>query len=181
MKALVPELYCEHIRLRYAPANSGMPAQPQQRVTSEALLLHLTSAQLVLFRRMQPAEQVHAYRLFKHLENSGQATPDLLRRHSCTMLGKSGSLSIFDRVVIVLGKHLFRKPRGAGPKGLRMVGACHLWWLRSMPSGRGPASQAGATPLTVELIRRHHDSPVGNPDSETEHLLAALLAADDES
>ena len=132
---------------------------------------------------MQPAEQVHAYRLFKHLENSGQATPDLLTAALLHDVGKIlVPLSIFDRVVIVLGKHLFRKAARrwaeGTPHGWRLpfvVAEKHAEW------GADLASQAGATPLTVELIRRHHDSPVGNPDSETEHLLAALLAADDES
>jgi predicted hydrolase (HD superfamily) len=56
-----------------------------------------------------------------------------------------------------------------------VVAEHHAGW------GADLANQAGATPLTVELIRRHQDSPVRNPDSQMEHLLAALQAADNES
>ena len=91
-------------------------------------------------------------------------------------------LSIFDRVVIVLGKHFFRKAAlrwaDGTPRGWRrpfVVSERHAGW------GADLACQAGATPLAVELIRRHHDRPIRNPDSETECLLAALQAADEES
>ena len=155
---------------------------PSKRVASEALLPHLNPAQLVLFRRMQPAEQVHAYQIFKRLEMSGQTTPDLLTAALLHDVGKIlVPLSIFDRIVIVLGSHLFRKAAlrwaEGTPHGWRLpfvVAEQHAGW------GADLASQAGATPLMVELIRRHHDSPVRNPDSHTELLLAALQAADNE-
>jgi hypothetical protein len=130
---------------------------------------------------MQPAEQVHAYQIFKRLETAGQTTPDLLKAALLHDVGKIlVPLSIFDRVVIVLGKYLFRKA------ALRWAeGTPHAWRLPFVVAeqhaewGADLASQAGASPLTVELIRRHHDSPVRNPDSQIEHLLAALQAADD--
>ncbi len=156
---------------------------PSKRVPSEALLPHLRSAQIVLFRRMQPAEQVHAYQIFKRLEAAGQTTPDLLTAALLHDVGKIlVPLSIFDRIVIVLGKHLFRKVARrwaeGTPHGWRLpfvVAEHHAGW------GADLAGQAGATPLTMELIRRHHDTPIPNPDSQTEGLLAALQAADDES
>ena len=156
---------------------------PSKRVPSEALLPHLNSAQLILFRRMQPAEQVHAYQIFKRLETAGQTTPDLLTAALLHDVGKIlVPLSIFDRIVIVLGSHLFRRAAQrwaeGTPHGWRLpfvVAEHHAGW------GADLANQAGATALTVELIRRHHDRPVQNPDSHTEHLLAALQAADDES
>ena len=156
---------------------------PNKRIPSEALLPHLSPAQLILFRRMQPAEQVHAYQIFKRLEPSGQAAPDLL---SAALLHDVGKilvpLSIFDRILIVLGNHLFRSAARRWAEGTLhgwrlpfVVAEHHAGW------GADLASQAGATSLTVELIRRHHDRPVWNPDSNTENLLAALQAADDES
>ena len=155
---------------------------PSKRVTNEALLPHLNSAQIVLFRRMQPAEQVHAYQIFKRLETAGQTTPDLLIAALLHDVGKIlVPLSIFDRIVIVLGKRLFR---GAArrwaegtPHGFRLpfvVAEHHAEW------GADLASQAGATSLTVELIRRHHDPAQPHPDSSSEILLAALQAADNE-
>ena len=156
---------------------------PGKRVPNEALLPHLNSAQFILFRRMQPAEQVHAYQIFKRLQTSGQVTPELLTAALLHDVGKIlVPLSIFDRAVIVLGKRLFRSAAlrwAAGtPHGWRLpfvVAAHHAGW------GADLASQAGAPALTVELIRRHHDRPGQNPDLDTEHLLAALQAADNES
>ncbi len=156
---------------------------PSKRVTSEALLPHLTSSQIVLFRRMQPAEQMHAYRLFKRLEFAGQTSPDLLTAALLHDVGKIQSpISIFDHIIIVLGGHLFRKATlrwaEGTPHGWRrpfVVAGQHAGW------GADLVCQTGASPLTVELIRRHHNRPVQGPNSNTEHLLAILQGADDES
>ena len=156
---------------------------PRKRVQSEVLLPYLTPTQLILFRRMQPSEQVHAFQLFKRLKAAGHADIDLL---TAALLHDAGKilypLSIFDRVAIVLGKRLFRRASQrwaeGTPRGLRLpfvVAARHAGW------GAELASQAGASTRTVELIRRHQDPPVPNPGSRTERLLAALQAADDES
>jgi hypothetical protein len=156
---------------------------PAKRVPSEALLPHLKPVQIILFRRMQPSEQVHSYQIFKRLQTAGQVTPDLLAAALLHDVGKiQVPLSIFDRVVIVLGKRIFRKAArrwAAGtPHGWRrpfVVAGQHAGW------GADLASQAGATALTVELIRRHHDGPPRDLDARTEELLAALQAADNES
>jgi len=156
---------------------------PARRVPDDALLSHLNSAQFILFRRMQPAEQVHAYALFKRLQSAGSTHPDLLVAALLHDVGKILiPLSIFDRVVIVLGRRLFPKaaPRWAEgtPHGLRLpfvVAGHHAEW------GADLASQAGATPLAVELIRLHHDGAAPGPESPAGTLLAALQAADDES
>ena len=156
---------------------------PGKRVPSEALLPHLGSAQIVLFRRMQPSEQVHSYQIFKRLQAAGQVTPDLLAAALLHDVGKiMVPLSIFDRVAIVLGKRLFRRAAqrwGEGtPHGWRLpfvVAEHHAAW------GADLARQAGASVLTEELIRRHHDFLAGDPLSPTEQLLVALQAADDES
>ncbi len=156
---------------------------PCKRIPSEALLPHLTPVQLSLFQRMQPAEQAHAYRIFKRLETAGQTNPDLLVAALLHDMGKIlHPLSIFDRVIIVLGRRLFpgaaRRWAAGTPRGLRrpfVVAANHAGW------GADLASQAGASSLSVELVRRHHDACISNPGSHTERLLAALQAADNES
>ena len=156
---------------------------PGKRVPSEALLPHLNTSQLIHFRRMQPSEQVHSYQIFKRLQTAGQDTPDLLAAALLHDVGKIlVPLSIFDRVVIVLGKRLFRKAAQrwaeGTPRGWRrpfVVAEQHAGW------GADLANQAGATGLTVELIRRHQDSPIRDPVTHTEQLLAALQAADDEN
>ena len=156
---------------------------PRKRITSESLVAYLTPDQLMLFRRMQPSEQVHAYQIFKHLETAGQTDPDLLAAALLHDVGKIlHPLSIFDRVMIVLGKRLFRGATqrwAAGtPYGLRrpfVVAARHAEW------GADLASRAGATSRTVELIRHHHEARLPNPGSQAERLLAALHTADDEN
>jgi hypothetical protein len=155
----------------------------RKRIPGEALLPFLTPALLGLFQRMQPSEQAHAYQVFKHLETAGQTDPDLLAAALLHDVGKIlRPLSIFDRVIIVLGKRLF--PGAAQhwaegrPRGLRMpfvVAAQHADW------GADLASQAGATSRSVELIRHHHEARLPYPDSDIGRLLAALQAADDES
>ncbi len=153
------------------------------RIPSESLLPYLTPAQLILFRRMQPSEQGHAYQIFKHLEISGQTNPDLLAAALLHDVGKIlYPLSIFERAKSVLGKRLFRGAAqrwAAGtPHGLRrpfVVAEQHAGW------GADLASRAGATYLTVELIRHHHDLHLPQAGSRTEGLLAALKAADNEN
>jgi putative nucleotidyltransferase with HDIG domain len=153
------------------------------QIPSEALLDYLTPAQLNLFQRMQPSEQAHAYEVFKHLESAGRTDPDLLCAALLHDVGKIlHPLSIYDRILIVLGGRFFpgaaRRWAAGKPRGLCLpfvVAAHHAEW------GAELATQAGATARTVELIRHHHDAPVLNPDSHTKRLLAALQATDNES
>ena len=155
---------------------------PRKHLTSE-LLLYLTSNQQQLFQRMQPSEQAHAFQLLKSLESAGQVQPDLLAAALLHDVGKIlYPLSIIDRVLIVLGRQLFprRVKRWAEgtPKGLRLpfvVAEHHAEW------GAKLAAEAGATSLTVELIRRHQEPHLPNPSSQTERLLAALQGADDQN
>jgi hypothetical protein len=155
----------------------------RKRIMNESLLPHLTPAQLVLFRRMQPSEQWHAYQVLKHLKTDGQTNPDLLKAALLHDVGKIlQPLSIFDRIRVVLGKRFFQDATrrwADGPaRGLHMpyvVSKHHAEW------GADLASQTGANSQTVELIRRHQDPPLPHPASATEQLLAVLQAADDES
>jgi hypothetical protein len=155
----------------------------RKNLTSESFLHYLTPSQQQLFRRMQPSEQVHAFQLLKSLETAGQVQPDLLAAALLHDVGKIlYPLSIFDRVIIVLGKRLF--PHGiqrwaeGTPKGLRLpfvVAEHHAEW------GAELAAQAGANSLIVELIRRHQEHHLPIPAAQSERLLAVLQAADDEN
>ncbi len=156
---------------------------PRKPIPNESLLRNLTPAQLILFRRMQPSEQVHAYQIFKHLEASGWTNPDLLAAALLHDVGKIlYPLTIFDRVKVVLGKRLFR-----GTAQLWTEGTPHGLWrpfvVAEQHAGWGAdlASRAGATSLTVELIRHHHDLQSSDLASRTESLLTALQAADNEN
>lgn len=156
---------------------------PRRRVETRAISPPLASAQVTLFRRMQLSEQTHAYRVFQRLKAAGHTDADLLVAALLHDVGKTlHPLSIFERVAIVLGKRLFpRAVRGQGggmPGWLRrpmQVAENHAAW------GADLATQAGASPRTVELVRRHQDSPPPGADFHADPLLAALQAADDES
>ena len=152
-------------------------------VEIETLLPHLTPSLIVLFRRMQPSEQAHAYQVFERLKTSGQTDPDLLAAALLHDVGKIlVPLSLLDRVVIVLGKHFFsrsarRWSEGTANRSRRpfVVAAHHPGW------GADLAEQAGASPQTVDLVRRHQDPISLNPGSHAERLLAVLQAADNEN
>jgi hypothetical protein len=156
---------------------------PGGHITSEALSPYLSPAQQTLFHRMQPAEQAHAFQVLDHLKASGFDNPDLLAAALLHDVGKVlYPLSLFDRVVIVLGRRFFpravRRWEEGTPRGLRrpfVVAARHAEW------GADLATQAGASSLTVELVRRHQASPADQAGSPIEHLLAALQAADEQN
>ena len=161
--------------------NALFSARPQ--VETQAIFPPLTSAQVALFRRMQPSEQAHAHLVFQRLRDAGQTDPDLLTAALLHDVGKIlHPLSIFERAIIVVGKRLFPQAArrwGSGiPRGLRrpfVVAENHAAW------GADLAEQAGASPLAVELIRCHQDALVPGADSPIGPLLAALQAADDEN
>lgn len=155
----------------------------RRRVKTEALLPYLPPSQIVLFRRMQPSEQNHAFQIFERLKASGQTDPDLMAAALLHDVGKVlYPLSLLDRVVIVVGKRFFRRRTRRWSDGTPsrhhrpfVVAAHHPAW------GADLAGQAGASPRTVDLIRRHQDPTSPNPGSRTEYLLAALQAADDKN
>jgi hypothetical protein len=156
---------------------------PGKRVTSEVLLPYLSTTQLILFRRMQPSEQVHAFQVLQRLKESGQSDGDLLAAALLHDVGKILSpLSIFDRVTIVVGKRLFPKearqlsegPLTGGGRPF-VVAARHAEW------GADLVEQAGASRRTVDLVRKHQDPSRPDPQTRNERLLALLQAADDES
>jgi hypothetical protein len=145
-------------------------------VKTEALLPHLSPLQIALFRRMQRSEQSHALQVFNLLKDAGQTDPDLLSAALLHDVGKvMFPLSLFDRVIIVLGKAFFPRQTVRWSEGKPnrfrrpfVVAARHPEW------GADLAEQAGASPRTVELIRRHQDVLPGD-----DQALAALQAADD--
>jgi hypothetical protein len=153
----------------------------RKRVETSKLLRYLNPVQIVLFQRMKPAEQVHAYGILERLQESGHHDPDLLAAAVLHDVGKILSpLSLLDRVVIVLGHRLFpRCSRRWGEGRLNrlrrpfIVAAHHPDW------GADLAMRAEASPLAVELIRRHQQPIPNNLDTDRDRLLAVLQAADD--
>ena len=150
-------------------------------VETRAIQPYLSPTQIVLFRRMHPSEQSHAFQVFNRLKSrprqSGPADP----RH-CSMISARSShpFSIWERVQIVLGKHFFPKVAkqwsGGKPFGLQhpfVVAEQHPAWGASL------AAQTGASAEAVSLISRHHETLTEPPASTTDRLLAALQRADD--
>jgi HD domain len=147
-------------------------------VETGVLLPLLSPSQIVLFRRMDSSGQAHAFQVFERLKATGQTDVDLLAAALLHDVGKVlFPLSLLDRVVIVLGKRLFRRRAlrwsEGTPKSFRrpfVVAAHHPQW------GADLAEKAGASPRTVDLIRFHHETSfTGDP------LLLALQSADDEN
>jgi hypothetical protein len=153
----------------------------RKRVETSRLLLYLKPVQIVLFQRMKPSEQVHAFGMLERLQDSGHHDPDLLAAALLHDVGKILSpLSLLDRVVIVLGHRLFpRCSRRWGEGRLNrlhrpfIVAAHHPDW------GADLAMRAEASTIAVELIRRHQQPLPDNPDTDRDRLLAALQTADE--
>ncbi len=152
-----------------------------QRIGRDSLLPHLSPVQILLFQRMHPSEQAHAFQVLERLKAAGESDPDLLTAALLHDVGKILSpLSTLDRVLIVLARHfvpdLARRWGEGVPRGFRrpfVVAKQHPAW------GAELAAQAGATSRTVSLISSHQADTKGKPDPQVESLLAALQAADD--
>ena len=130
---------------------------------------------------MQPSEQWHATLVMQRLKYAGQDHPDLLAAALLHDVGKIlYPLSPLERAVIVLGKKFFPRLASRWGKGTRrdfrrpfIVAERHAEW------GADLAARAGASTMTVNLIRRHKDAPLEKPRSLEDRLLRALHCADD--
>ncbi len=143
----------------------------------------LPPALMRLFLRMTPDEQAHALRVLESVQAQGGRHPAVLQAALLHDAGKAAQppLRLWERVAIVLagaalgGEALSRLGRGEA-RGWRrpfVVAAQHPAW------GARMAREAGASPLVVELIRRHQQPLEGPPQNEFERLLLMLQAADD--
>jgi hypothetical protein len=149
---------------------------PRQNLPDDLLAPHLSPALINLFHRMTPAEQAHSFAVLQRLQTGGEEDPALLAAALLHDVGKVLSpLSVFDRVMIVLGKRFFHRAftrHGNGPaRGVWrpfVVAAQHPAW------GAQLVIEAGASPRTVELVRRHQEASPGEDAG-----LRALQQADD--
>jgi len=152
------------------------PAQLRQarRILSPALMR--------LFERMTPDEQAHALRVLAAVQAQGARHPAVLQAALLHDAGKTAQppLRLWERSAIVLVGAVWRDASArlgwGAARGWRrpfVVAAQHPSW------GARLAREAGASPLVVELIRRHQQPLEHPPQNEFERLLLILQAADD--
>jgi putative nucleotidyltransferase with HDIG domain len=146
---------------------------------------YLAPAAVDLFRAMPRYDQQHALNVVRTLQEHGHTEPDLLAAALLHDVGKSvsqvTSLHLWHRVAWVL-------IRAFAPGLLAKIGQDRPGSWRQpffvqqhhAVLGAEMAQQAGCSPVTVELIRRHEDAPAATGDAgqSGDPLLAALLAAD---
>ncbi len=141
---------------------------------------------MALFDQMQPAEQAHSIGVFRKLREAGFTNRDLLIAALLHDVGKiKVPLRLWERVEVVIFKKIvpgFADTWGkAALKGWQkpfVVALRHPSW------GAELAEQAGASQLTVSLIKRHQDKLVSPVDFSTyseEHFLYQLQFFDNES
>lgn len=139
-----------------------------------------------LFGRMSPRDQRHSLNVAQTLLAGGHSQPDLLAAallHDCAKTVQPGRrLRLRHRVLIVLLNAVDRQWVGRlardDPRSWRYPFYVHL---NHPAMGAAMAEEAGCSPTTVELIRRHQVRLAGPAGGETERLLAHLQAADDMS
>lgn len=144
----------------------------------------LSAAALALFDRMARRDQRHSLDVLRRVQQVAPGQPDLAAAallHDAAKTALPGRrLRLWHRVLIVLME-------AVRPGWVQQVGreAPDSWrypfYLHAHHPALGArlAEEAGCSPLTVDLIRRHQVKLTHQPVDETERLLAVLQAADD--
>lgn len=134
---------------------------------------------VALFRAMPRYDRQHALRVARALEQAGHTAPDLLAAALLHDVGKtahtSAPLRLWHRVAVVLLRRFW-------PDGLQQLAKDRPGSWRQpfyvqqhhAAIGAELGRQAGCSPRTVDLIRRHKDPPHQVDDP----WLSALQAAD---
>jgi hypothetical protein len=133
-----------------------------------------------LFRRMSASDQRHSLNVMRTLRRQGHTEPGLLEAALLHDVGKSAArIYPWHRAIIVLSAH-FAPGLLAG-----LVSGEQRGWRRPFvvhrqhtEIGAEWVAQAGCSPLTVSLIRRHQEPLRCAPQDEEERLLVALQVAD---
>jgi hypothetical protein len=150
---------------------------------------------MALYLQQSPAEQVHSLRVYKDLLSQGETDPDLLAAALLHDVGKClFPLRLWERSAIVLGDALAPKraerwgeqPSGGWPP----PGGSSLVLLLKKPFvvaynhpewGARLVEQAGGSPLTAALIRRHQKTPLPGSNHREDILLAKLRTFDNKN
>ena len=146
----------------------------------------LSPALRELFYQLQASEQSHSIKVFQKLRAEDEKNDDLLVAALLHDVGKSRHpLSLWERIAIVLGKIMFPgkvrewgRAEIAGWKRPFVVAEQHAEWGAEM------VKNAGASEMTVTLIRKHQDRIMDTLAEELsleEELLYRLQIMDNES
>ncbi len=148
----------------------------------------LTPPQVALFRRMARNDQRHSLNVCATLRQAGYEDPALLTAALLHDAGKAaGHISLWQRTLSVLlrrwaPKLLHWLERGTWHSSTGFFQA--PWWRRGFVVNRlhprlGArwATEAGCSPTTLDLIRRH-EGPIQQTQTDQDWRLAALQRAD---
>ncbi len=142
---------------------------------------HLDPALFALYRQMHRSERQHSLRVLRDLRAAHHTEPDLLAAALLHDVGKTRTRFFLpEKVLVVLVKAvappLYRRWGSGSAHGWRRpfaVSVQHPVW------GAALVAEAGGSPLTVDLIRRHADPVDHPPHTQADRLLLALQAVDD--
>jgi putative nucleotidyltransferase with HDIG domain len=149
----------------------------------------LNPAQSTLFIQLQRAEMSHSIIMYRKLLTQGDTQPDLLQAALLHDIGKlCYPMNPFQRAMVVIVRTLLpdearswgRIPPGGWEQapGWRkpfIVKENHAEW------GAEIARQAGASPITEQLIRQHHERPDSLDGTVEKRLQHQLWLVDNES
>lgn len=138
----------------------------------------LTQSQWKLFLRMGPADRDHALTVYRELRTRGHQHPDLLVGALLHDVGKAGApLPPWTRAIVVLLQWLapqtLERLSQGGQGRHRPLAA----YRRHAELGAEWAAQAGCSPLTVAIIRRHHEK-IDQTENEEEQFIVLLQEID---
>jgi len=168
----------ETVRYRVGQFLQALTAQVSEEKVEQAICTLTPEAQ-ALFRRQAAQDQRHGLAVYHALRQAGHTNPHLLAAALLHDVGKAAArLRAWQRAVIVLlnrfAPRLLSCLSRGEPQGWRRPFVVHA---RHPEVGARWAREAGCSPLTVALIRRHQHRLVSY-QTEQDQLLAALQAAD---
>jgi hypothetical protein len=141
---------------------------------------------VLLFLQMTPRDQRHSLDVLYQVQQAAPDQPDLSAAallHDAAKTAPPGrQVRLHHRVLVVLMNAArpgwVQQVARDDPGSWRYPFYLHL---HHPDLGARLAEQAGCSPLTAELIRRHQEKLPHAPRNETERLLVLLQAADDAS